>query len=103
MYQGDIMDLNTMKTNEQIVLAIALKYNQLKRDYLENLEVDQLVKFLFEFKWKRNIPESTAKAVIEIMDVKAETIVAYLSQIVVVESKNKNLSDFNDLFAKGVR
>ena len=87
-----------IKNDRKIALTIALKYNQLKREHLEHLEVEQFVNYLFLHKWRHNLPESISEAVIEVMEADSGAIVAYLSQRAVVESKKYHLSDFDDLF-----
>ncbi|NLC54582.1 MAG: hypothetical protein GX769_01710 [Erysipelothrix sp.] len=96
------MNNSIIKNDKKIAFAIALKYNQLKRESLENLEVKQFVNYLFKFKWKKEAPENISAAVVEIMQAKAEHIVTYLSNDAVVESKHKNLSDYKDLFRQEV-
>lgn len=91
-----------IKNDRKIALTIALKYNQLIREQLKHLEVEQLVNYLFNHKWRHNFPETIANAVIEIMEADSSAIVAYLSQRAVVESKKYNLSDFDDLFRQDV-
>ena len=95
------MDIESIKNNKQIALAIALKYSQLKRLELENLEIQQLINYLFQHKWRHNTPQTISCAVVEIMNAKADHIVAYLSQHAVMDSKNNNLGDYGDLFRQG--
>lgn len=95
------MDKNLIKNDKKIALTIALKYNQLKREYLENLEVEHLVNYIFQHKWRHKSPKTIAQAIVEIMDVEAGCIVAYLSQRAVIDSQNKTISDYNDLFLQG--
>lgn len=94
------MKMEEIKNDENIALTIALKYNQLKRNELEHLEISQLINYLFKCKWKTSEPINVADAIVEIMNVDAAKIVAYLSNDAVVKSKHNNLSDFSDLFAK---
>lgn len=94
------MEMELIKNDKNIALTIALKYNQLKRSELENLEISQLISYLFKYKWKTCAPDNVANAIVEIMDVDAAKIVAYLSNDAVVKSKYNNLSDFSDLFTK---
>lgn len=94
------MEIDVIKNNENIALTIALKYNQLKRSELENLEISQLVSYLFKYKWRLCAPDNIADAIVDIMNIDAAKIVAYLSTDAVVKSKHNNLSDFSDLFTK---
>lgn len=92
------MNQKLIKNDKDIVLTIALKYNQLKRNALENLEVKQFVDYLFKHLWRNKTPESVSAAVVEIMQADADNIVAYLSKNAVLDAKHNNLSDYNDLF-----
>lgn len=95
------MDKEIIKNDKNIALTIALKYNQLKREYLENLEVEHLVNYIFQHLWRHKSPKTISQAVVEIMKVEAGCIVAYLSQRAVIDSQNKKISDYNDLFLQG--
>lgn len=86
------------KINEEITLAIGLKYNQIKRDALPNLEVDHFIDYLFKHSFKKNVPKTLTDAVILIMNADVENIVVYLSNSALVNSKNTSLDEFGDLF-----
>lgn len=94
------MTQKLIKNDKNIALTIALKYNQLKRDSLENLEIKQFVHYIFDHKWRKETPETVPLAVVDIMESDADNIVAYLSKFAIVEGKHKTLGDYNDLFEK---
>lgn len=96
------MNKDLIKNDRKIALAIALKYNQLKREHLESLEVEHLVNYLFQFKWRHNNPETVYQAVVEIMETKVIAVVDYLSQQAIIDSQYNKLSDFDDLFLMDV-
>ena len=97
------MDKVIIKNDEKIAVTFALKYNQLKREYLETLEVEHLVTYVFEHLWRHESPKTIAKAVVEIMEVEASSIITYMSQRAIIDSKNKSISDYNDLFSQGLK
>lgn len=88
------------KINDKLSLTIGIKYNQIKRDFLPNLEVDHFVDYLFKYKWKKRHPQSFSEAVSEIMNADVEHMVVYLSNDAIVSSKDRKLSDFEDLFGR---
>lgn len=94
------MFLQNGKLNEEITLVIGLKYNQIKREELPNLEVNHFIEYLFKDQFRKDTPKSLSDAVIKIMNVDVEKIVVYLSNSALVNSKNASLDDFGDLFAK---
>ncbi len=94
------MFLQNGKLNEEITLVIGLKYNQIKREELPNLEVNHFIEYLFKDQFKKDAPKSLSDAVIKIMNVDVEKIVVYLSNSALINSKNVTLDDFGDLFAK---
>lgn len=97
------MKKDLIKNDRKIALTIALKYNQLKREYLDNLKVEEVVSLIFSHKWKHRTPESISEAVIEIMQIKADEVVAFLSQKAKIEGYNNNLDEYQDLFSKGAQ
>lgn len=86
------------KMNDKIALTISLKYNQLKRDSLPNLEVSQLVDYIFKYKWKDNEPKYLSEAVSDIMNTEMESMVKFLSTYALIDSKHRKLDEFDDLF-----
>lgn len=94
------MNIEDNKMDEKLALTISLKYYQLKRESLPNLEVSQLTDYLFKCLWKGSTPSSLSAMVADVMDTDAETLVKYLSNLVIIESKNKSISDFEDLFGR---
>lgn len=99
MFKGGIMNIEEIKNDKNVAFAIALKYSQLRRYDLKNLEISQFINFLFKYKWCDKHPTSVARAVAEIMNIDAGRIVAYLSNEAVIKSQYRNLGDFKDLFA----
>ncbi len=88
------------KINDQLALVIGLKYNQIKREHLPNLDVNHFIDYLFKYKWKKISPKSFSEAVIDIMSTDGENIVVYLSNVALTSSKNYGLDEFGDLFDK---
>ncbi len=92
------MMIDDKKMDEKLALTISLKYYQLKRESLPNLEVSQLTDYLFKCKWKQERPQTLNAIVTDVMGVDAETLVQYLSNLVIIESRHKGLDEFDDLF-----
>lgn len=88
------------KINENLALIIGIKYNQIKREVLPNLDVNHFIDYLFKYKWKRNAPNSLTDAVTDIMNTDVENMVVYLSSVALTDSKNVNLDEFGDLFER---
>jgi len=88
----------TMYDNSQIRIVLLLKLNQLKREELPTLSYQNLVDYLFSVRWRNAIPETLNDITTDIMAIKAEEVVSYLSVQAIVDSKKHSLSDFDDLY-----
>lgn len=89
----EIFDIHSKK----IQLAASLKLQQLKREGLPNLNEENITDVLMKGKWKKNKPASLHEAIDDIMSLSNEDVVIMLSMVAITDSKNKKISDFNDL------
>ncbi len=94
------MFIQNEQTNEKLALVIGIKYNQIKREVLPNLDVNHFIDYLYNYKWKKESPSSLSEAVTDIMNTNVENMVVYLSSDALVNSKNKSLDEFGDLFER---
>lgn len=83
--------------SKEIQLAVGLKLQQLKREELPGLTKEHVLDALEKGKWKRVKPSSLHEAINDIMSLNAGDVVILLSAVAITDSKNKKLSDFNDL------
>jgi len=90
-------DVFFMYDNSQIRIVLLLKLNQLKREELPTLSYQNLVDYLFSVRWKNALPENLNDITTDIMAIKAEEVVSYLSYQAIVDSKKHTLNDFDDL------
>ena len=89
----EIFDIHSKK----IQLAASLKLQQLKREGLPKLNEENITDVLMKVKWKKNKPASLHEAIDDIMSLSNEDVVIMLSMVAITDSKNKKISDFNDL------
>lgn len=82
----------------QINLTMALKLTMLQQEALPGLSMDQLQNALWKIRWGEGQPKHLHQIIDDIMSLKAEAIVAILSQQAVIEGKQQTLSDFSTLF-----
>jgi len=82
----------------QIKLTMTLKLAMLQEEALPGLSLDQLEKALWKIHWSEGQPKHLHQIIDDIMSLKAEAIVAVLSQQAVIEGKQQTLSDFSTLF-----
>lgn len=88
------------KVNENLALVIGIKYNQIKREVLPNLDVNHFIDYLFRYKWKKESPSSLSDAVTDVMNTDVENMVVYLSSVALTDSKKHSLDEFGDLFER---
>lgn len=82
----------------QIKLTMMLKLGMIQSEELPGLRLDQFESALWKIKWSEGHPRHLHQIIDDIMSLKAEDIVSYLSQQAVIESRHQTLSDFSTLF-----
>lgn len=82
----------------QIKLTILLKLGQIQSETLPGLSLEQFENALWKIKWAEGHPKHLHQIIDDIMTLKTEEIVSYLSQQAVIESRHQTLSDFSNLF-----
>lgn len=92
------MEKFDLQQNSQIDLAIAIKTNQLRREYLESLTAKQVRDTLFDFIWSLHTPKTLSEAVDDILKLNVNEVVAFLSNQAVVLGAQMSLDEFSDLF-----
>lgn len=92
------MEKFDLQQNSQIDLAIAIKTNQLRREYLESLTAQQVRDTLFGFIWSFHKPKTLSEAVDDILKLNVNEVVAFLSNQAVVLGAQMSLDEFSDLF-----
>ena len=92
------MEKFDLQQNSQIDFAIAIKTNQLRREYLESLTAKQVRDTLFGFIWSLHTPKTLSEAVDDILKLNVNEVVAFLSNQAVVLGAQMSLDEFSDLF-----
>ena len=82
----------------QIKLTMMLRLGMIQSEELPNLSADQFENALWKIKWAEGHPKHIHQIIDDIMSLKTEEIVSYLSQQAVIESRHQTLSDFSTLF-----
>jgi len=82
----------------QIKLTMLLKLGMIQSEELPGLSLDQFENALWKIKWAEGHPKHLHQIIDDIMSLKTEDIVNYLSQQAVIDSRHQTLSDFSTLF-----
>lgn len=83
--------------NTSVQMLLVLKLQQLKRESMPSLTYKNLEDYLSKMRWKRKRPTSLHQAADEVMSIRAEHIVRYLTHQAIVEGSQESLADFQDL------
>ena len=86
-----------MNENSNIRVLLLLKVNQLKREELPGLTYQNLLDYLFNMRWKDYFPDNLNDIVTDVLSIKAEEIVSYLSYQAIVDSSKHTIADYEDL------
>ena len=86
-----------MFDNQQVKVLILLKLHQLQREELSSLTYQNMVDYLIKKCWKEHFPESLSEIADQVLAVRAEEIVSFLSYQAIVEGKKNSLNDYKDL------
>lgn len=87
---------NILNSNE-VILALTLKTNQLKREELKSLTYQQVVQTLTDFVWQNKVVKTMNEAVNDIMRLDASLVVAYLSSDAIKRGAKLRLEDINEI------
>lgn len=91
------MEAFDCKNNDQIMLAIAIKTNQLKRDSLASLTYQHVKTTLFGYTWGLHTPKTMNEAIDDIFKLKINEIIAFLSNQAIIVGSQMEIEDFKDL------
>ena len=83
--------------NRLVQMTMVLKLQKLNRNELPSLSYGNLEDFLMESLWKKGLPGSLHQAADEILSVRADEIVRYLSKRAVMDGARGSLEDFADV------
>lgn len=86
-----------MYNNSHIKTLVIIKLHQLQREELSTLTYQNLLDYLFMKKWKDFLPETLNDIASDVMNIKAQDVVSFLSFQAIVEGKNNDLDDYSDL------
>lgn len=86
-----------MYDHSEIRVLLLLKVNQLKREELPTLTYQNLLDYLFNQRWKDYFPENLNDIATDVLSIRAEEVVSYLSYQAIVDSKKHSIGDFEDL------
>lgn len=83
--------------SEEIRLAIFLKINQMRREELRSLKYTHIIQMLFRFVWNNTLPKNLNEAVNDIMNLKANEIVALLHTLALIDGSNMSKDKIEDI------
>ena len=83
--------------NMYVQLTMVIKIQQLQRESLSSLTYKNLEDYLSSVLWKSNLPGSLHEAADQILSVKGEQIVRFLTSQAIKEGSRVRLDDFSDL------
>ena len=89
--------MNPFNDSQQIKTLLWLKCNQLRREELSTVTLQNLVDYLFLCLWKNHLPSNLNDITTDIMGIHAEDFVIFLSQQAIIEGKKRHLNEFSDL------
>ena len=84
-------------SNMYVQLAMVIKIQQLQRESLSSLTYKNLEDYLSHVLWKSSLPGSLHEAADQILSVKGEQIVRFLTCQAIKEGSRDGLDDFSDL------
>ena len=84
-------------SNMYVQLAMVIKIQQLQRESLSSLTYKNLEDYLSHVLWKSSLPGSLHEAADQILSVKGEQIVRFLTSQAIKEGSRDRLDDFSDL------
>ena len=83
--------------NMYVQLTMVIKIQQLQRESLSSLTYKNLEDYLSHVLWKSSLPGSLHEAADQILSVKGEQIVRFLTSQAIKEGSRDRLDDFSDL------
>ncbi len=83
--------------NKSIQTLMVVRMQDIQRNDLPTLEYDDLEAYLKKLLWKRNSPKTLSQAARDILNVKADDLVRFMSTQAVKDGASGNLSDFTFL------
>lgn len=83
--------------NKSIQTLMVVRMQDIQRNDLPTLEYDDLEAYLKKLLWKRNSPKTLSQAASDILNVKADDLVRFMSTQAVKDGASGNLSDFMDI------
>lgn len=83
--------------DRQLRLTAVLKLQQLQREAIPNLSIQNIEDTLKYWKWRKTCPRTLHEAVNDILSLTADDIVRCLSQRAIVDGYRQRISDFQDL------
>ncbi|MEG0315095.1 MAG: post-transcriptional regulator [Erysipelotrichaceae bacterium] len=91
------MNANELLNDSNIKCAISLKTNKLIREELSSLTYQQVEETLVKYKWNGLKDVSLHDAINDILHLKANEIISYLSTKAIIEGSKMDIEDFKDL------
>ena len=95
------MRINTKKAwPYEINFIVHTKAFEFENEGIQKVNADDIKSFLLEVKWKNRTFIEYCDAVDDIMSLQFSDVFDFLRAKVIVDARNKDLSDFNDLIFK---
>ncbi len=84
--------------HKAVKMILVLKLHQLQREELATLTYDNLLDYLFGYRWQKEFPETLNEIASDVFSIQAGDIVAYLSLNAIKNARGHSPEEFSDLF-----
>ena len=85
--------------NKQIKMCLVLRLSQAQRGHLKSMTYDELEAIFERFIWRHQKPQSLHEAVSDVFKQSDDQLTGYLAKITEIDSYQKAIEDYKDVFA----
>ena len=84
--------------HKAVKMILVLKLHQLQREELATLTYENLLDYLFGYRWQKEFPETLNEIASDVFSIQASDIVAYLSFSAIKDAREHTPEEYSDLF-----